>query len=320
MNNLLKNEDHLSIGELSKQTGIGVHSLRVWEKRYGAPHPERLPSGHRRYPKGEVQRVRAVARALESGYRASKVVTGTMEELQGLLGVKNLTTSKPLQPDTNSGQVSRKLTLSKWIDAVHRFDDFTLTQGFYDEWGKNGPLRFITNFAAPLIYQLGEDWENGELTVSQEHFASERLEQFLSGMWRRMNEKKEGPVILVTTLPGDPHRLGIQMCAAVTALTEARVIYLGPDTPTDEIIWAVKQCQADVLSISVSPTMDPVEVKNHLKMIKDNMKETVDLVVGGNGAPEGIPGTNRFISFAEYLDWLNKRNFTKKFILKTRTR
>lgn len=85
------------------------------------------------------------------------------------------------------------------------------------------------------------------------------------------------------------------------------MIYLGPDSPSDEIIWAVKQCQADVLCISVSPTMDPVEVEGNLKMIKTNMKKTVDVVVGGNGAPEGISGIIHFDSFSEYIDWFNKR-------------
>ncbi len=304
MNNVLKIEDYLSIGELSKETGVGVHSLRVWEKRYGAPRSERLPSGHRRYPKDEVTRLRAIARALESGYRASKVVTGTLEELQGLLGAQNFMNSSTEPSESEPGQVSRELIIEKWTEAVHQFDEFTLTQGFYEEWRKNGPLDFVMNLAAPFVVQVGKGWEIGEFTVSQEHFASERMEHFLSSMWRRMNERKEGPVVLVTTLPGDPHRLGIQMCAAVTAVTEARVIFLGPDTPTDEIIWAVKQCQADVLCISVSPTMDPVEVEGHLKMIKANMKKTVDLVVGGNGAPEGISGVNRFERFSDYLDWL----------------
>jgi len=143
MNNLLKIEDYLSIGELSKQTGIGVHTLRVWEKRYGAPLSERLPSGHRRYPKEEVPRLRAIARALECGYRASKVVTGTLEELQGLLGVQNLISLKPEQPESESGQVSRELIIEKWIAAVHQFDEFTLTEGFYEEWRRIGPLNFV---------------------------------------------------------------------------------------------------------------------------------------------------------------------------------
>ena len=73
-------ENYLSIGELSNLTGIGVHTLRVWEKRYGSPLSQRLPSGHRRYPKDQVTRLKIIANAIESGYRASKVATATMNE------------------------------------------------------------------------------------------------------------------------------------------------------------------------------------------------------------------------------------------------
>jgi DNA-binding transcriptional MerR regulator len=93
-NEMHKKEDYLSIGQLSTMTGIGVHTLRVWEKRYGAPHSQRLPSGHRRYPKEEVPRLKAIASALNSGYRASKVVSATMEELQGLMGLASFVDPK----------------------------------------------------------------------------------------------------------------------------------------------------------------------------------------------------------------------------------
>ena len=236
-------ENLLTIGELSKLTGVTVFNLRMWEKRYGAPKSQRLPSGHRRYPLTEVPRLRAIVKALDSGYRASKVVCGTMEELQKLLGVQLPISSEVSSPAGDEALLPGQKKVEQWIEAVLRFDENTLTQGFFEEWGKNGPLDFVLNFAVPFIYQVGKGWETGVLTVSQEHFASERLEHFLSSMWRRMNERKEGPVVLLTTLPGDPHRLGIQMCAAVTALTEAKVIYLGPDTPPEDILSAVKKKQ-----------------------------------------------------------------------------
>lgn len=44
----------LSIGELSKRTGIGISTLRAWERRYGFPTPQRAVSGHRRYAERDV--------------------------------------------------------------------------------------------------------------------------------------------------------------------------------------------------------------------------------------------------------------------------
>jgi DICT domain-containing protein len=59
--------DGLSIGELSRQTGVPVATLRSWEERYGFPWPERLPGGHRRYSGGDAVVVGEVLRLRESG-------------------------------------------------------------------------------------------------------------------------------------------------------------------------------------------------------------------------------------------------------------
>jgi len=40
----------LTIGSLSRATGIPVETLRTWERRYQYPRPVRKPSGHRLYP------------------------------------------------------------------------------------------------------------------------------------------------------------------------------------------------------------------------------------------------------------------------------
>jgi DICT domain-containing protein len=57
----------LSIGDLSARTGIAPATLRMWEERHGYPQPERLPSGHRRYPLDTVEGVLAVAQERRNG-------------------------------------------------------------------------------------------------------------------------------------------------------------------------------------------------------------------------------------------------------------
>jgi DICT domain-containing protein len=51
----------LGIGEVVERTGVAEATLRMWERRYGFPVPERLASGHRRYSEREVGLIRAVA-------------------------------------------------------------------------------------------------------------------------------------------------------------------------------------------------------------------------------------------------------------------
>ena len=52
----------LSIGDVVAATGVGEATLRAWERRFGFPAPRREPSGHRRYSRDEVERIRAVVR------------------------------------------------------------------------------------------------------------------------------------------------------------------------------------------------------------------------------------------------------------------
>jgi DNA-binding transcriptional MerR regulator len=64
-----KNDDDatLSIGDVVAATGVGEATLRAWERRFGFPSPRREPSGHRRYSRDEVERIRAVVRERDRG-------------------------------------------------------------------------------------------------------------------------------------------------------------------------------------------------------------------------------------------------------------
>ena len=47
----------LSIGDVAERTGLAAGTIRMWEQRYGAPTPRRLPSGYRVYGVGDVDPV-----------------------------------------------------------------------------------------------------------------------------------------------------------------------------------------------------------------------------------------------------------------------
>jgi MerR family transcriptional regulator, light-induced transcriptional regulator len=57
----------LTISAVAARTGLGVSVLRSWEQRHGFPEPERLLSGHRRYPESEVARIQRVVAERRAG-------------------------------------------------------------------------------------------------------------------------------------------------------------------------------------------------------------------------------------------------------------
>jgi DICT domain-containing protein len=60
-------ESGLTTREFAAASGVSEGTLRMWEVRHGFPEPERLPSGHRRYSRQDLERVHAVLRAREGG-------------------------------------------------------------------------------------------------------------------------------------------------------------------------------------------------------------------------------------------------------------
>jgi hypothetical protein len=75
-----------SMAAVTQRTGVGQHTLRAWERRFGVPRPVRLPSGHRRYTPVQVDHLELVVRALALGHRAGDVLPMTAASLRGLLG------------------------------------------------------------------------------------------------------------------------------------------------------------------------------------------------------------------------------------------
>ena len=71
-----------SIGAVSRLTGLPEHTLRAWERRYGAVHPERRPGGGRRYSKDDISRLVLIKRLTEMGHPVSTVATLPLAELQ----------------------------------------------------------------------------------------------------------------------------------------------------------------------------------------------------------------------------------------------
>ena len=309
MKSINKLQDYLSIGELSEMTGIGVHTLRVWEKRYGAPHSQRLPSGHRRYPKEEVPRLKAIASALESGYRASKVVTATMEELQGLMGLAPFTQPKPDSDSKKQDKLSSdKTVIEGWAQLIHAGKDDELLSGFHEQFGRHGALGFICDFAVPLLERIGNGWETGELSITHEHFASECLVSFLNEKWRQMNVRKTGPRVLITTLPGEGYSLGILMCAVITSITNSKIMYLGVDNPIDEIVDASEKYNPELIAMSISHKFDNVTSEKLLIQLRKKIDDDIPIVTGGNGSPCNIEGVSYISSFEKYYNFLVEIN------------
>ena len=63
----------LTSGQLAKQSGVGVETLRFYEREGLLPEPARLASGYRQYPADAVERVQFIRRAQLIGFQLKDI-------------------------------------------------------------------------------------------------------------------------------------------------------------------------------------------------------------------------------------------------------
>ena len=71
---------NLTIGEIARQAGVRIDTVRFYEKRGLIPHPHRRPSGYRIFTEETVRRIRFIKRAQELGF--------TLDEISDLLALR----------------------------------------------------------------------------------------------------------------------------------------------------------------------------------------------------------------------------------------
>jgi methylmalonyl-CoA mutase cobalamin-binding subunit len=258
----------LSIGALSRATGIPVETLRTWEQRYGFPVPSRRPSGHRVYPGTVVPRLRRISEAIARGHRAGQVV--------------------------NASDGTHTARVDDLLDAVRRYDAAQLNQLLLADWARLGVLGFLTERVGPLLDAVGEGWADTTLEIRHEHFVSEQAGGLLRSLRAPFDQRARGPVCVLATLPGEQHGLGLLMAALVAAAADMRVRVAGTDLPVTQLSALARELRARVVAISVSAA-GASGARRHLRTLRTQLPRQVLIVTGGAGAP-AADGSERMTS------------------------
>ena len=63
----------LSIGQVASRTGVGIDTVRFYEREGLLQEPERRPSGYRQYDVSTVERLEYIRRAKELGFTLAEI-------------------------------------------------------------------------------------------------------------------------------------------------------------------------------------------------------------------------------------------------------
>lgn len=269
----------MGIAAVERETGIHKETLRVWERRYGFPAPQRDAAGERLYPAEQVHKLRLIKRLMDGGHRPGRIVGATEEALNALLQ------APAARPRATAASVlpAEAPEVQGCITHLQQHDVDGLRRGLSQAILRRGLAGAVTEVFAPLTVRVGELWMGGEMQVFQEHIFSESLQLVLRQAIQGLPSPAPGagPRVLLSTLPGEHHVLGLLMAEALLSLEGAVCLSLGAQTPLGQLTAAAEVHRADVVALSFSVQLSNRAVLDGLQALRAMLPARVVLWAGG---------------------------------------
>ena len=224
----------LRIGELSRRVGVSPEVLRAWEARYGLVRPERTKGGLRLFSEADERRVHVMRKNIAAGLSAAEAARlATLSE-----------DSRGTERAASFAEI--ETALAQGLEAL----DEPVAQSALDQLFRAFALPFaLSQVILPFLHRLGERWAAAEVSIAQEHFASNVIGGRLRALTRGWGNGV-GPHAILACPPGERHELGL-LCFGL-ALREHgwRITYLGAETPLREITDALGEAVPSIVVLS----------------------------------------------------------------------
>ena len=273
------------ISAVERDTGLSKDTLRMWERRYGFPDPQRDSLGERVYAAAQVEKLRVIKRLMDRGMRPGKLMRQSLEDLLAL-------GSGSGDGDAAERVLAPEMHAMLALLRSHRVSD--LRRALARTLARQGLGRFVTAIAVPLNRAVGEAWMRGELAVFEEHLYSESLQIVLRAAIAAVPQDASSPRVLLTTLPGEQHGLGLLLAEALLALEGAQCLSLGVETPVADIASAAVAQSADIVALSFSGAYPVQQMSTGLGELRAHLDKGIALWAGsaagalGRRPPQGV--------------------------------
>ncbi|MDW5562182.1 MAG: cobalamin-dependent protein [Methanomassiliicoccus sp.] len=132
-------------------------------------------------------------------------------------------------------------------------------------------------------YELGRRWQEGLISVAQEHLVTEVTLQLMAQLYAEMCPRKVGKgSIVVTCVGNEMHEVGARMVADFLEVDGWAVSFLGANTPHPDVVSITKQRQAKFLLVSATMAYNVRRVRGLIRFVRgDPELGDIKIVVGG---------------------------------------
>lgn len=156
--------------------------------------------------------------------------------------------------------------------------------------GRLAPNLAYTTVLIPALCEVGRLWHINELSIAEEHFATNTTRHVMSQLATLMHARpSKDCCAVVCAVQGNTHDIGARVVADFLEADGWRVIDMGADVPVDEIVASVDIFRADLVALSamLRAHIRPAELA--IQAIRERCPD-LPVIVGGSAfqGPEAL--------------------------------
>jgi methanogenic corrinoid protein MtbC1 len=133
------------------------------------------------------------------------------------------------------------------------------------------------------MYRIGEQWQENQVTVAQEHIATAIVESVMTAALLR--SPPPAPIdkqVLLACVAGNHHTVGLRIVADSFQLNGWEVQYLGANVPTPSLIRQIGKWSPDLVGLSLSFAQQMPAVKDVIAQLRARFgRERPPVMIGG---------------------------------------
>ncbi|GAA4117145.1 cobalamin-dependent protein [Knoellia locipacati] len=267
-----------TIKRAAELTGIGLPTLRAWERRYGVVSPERSEGRYRLYSDGDLRALAIMASLVEDGWTASEAAAETLRRLDAV----DRAARAPGDLDLAAPDGGEPEGLEEVMAAAHDLDGSRLGAVLDRAFDDDDYPRMVGGWLMPVLLAVGSAWADGRITTAGEHLVSHAVHRRLAVLYDATPRTRTGPLIVLGLPAGSRHELGLLAFAVGARRAGMSTAYLGADLPADDWVHAVTRRRAGAAVLAVPRLADVVATQTVVDRIRENAPDVVVAVGGGH--------------------------------------
>ena len=184
--------------------------------------------------------------------------------------------------------------------------DIQTSMSVYEEYVKVFSIPdFFDKILRPTMYRIGDEWQNGKISIATEHVASNVAQTLVKIIMDQVTSSATKKKILICVPLGEEHHLGCDVLETYLSIKGFKVFNIGTSIPTESIINFINNNKPDVIMISITLEDNIAAGQRLVKKIRENFN--IPILVGGFALQVGkIPKFDAKVIMNSALDEIPK--------------